>query len=322
MGLRKLQVPIRRPAVAPVGGMSHSRITRRLAARVFDAAREGIMITDAANRVIAVNPAFSAITGYAEGEVLGKNPRFLSSGKHDADFYKTLWHSLAVSGNWRGRLWNRRKSGELYAQLLNISVVRDDAGKVTHHVALFSDITDIEEHERHLRRVADHDLLSGLPNRRLLLDRLRQALAQARRGHRLMAVCFLDLDHFKAVNDRLGHDAGDTLLVETARRLEGSVRAGDTVARLGGDEFVLLLLDLNDRSECEVVLQRVLANTAAPVQLGSNQAKVTASIGVALLAAAQSGDEVDAEELLRRADRAMYNAKADGRNRFSMAQVP
>lgn len=303
--------------------MGSSSISPQLAISVFRVAREGIMITDRENRVMAVNPAFTTITGYPEEEVLGKNPRFLASGRQDKTFYEVLWQSLEKSGNWRGRLWNRRKSGELYSQLLNVSVVRDASGCVTNYIALFSDITDIEEHERNLRRIANHDLLSGLPNRRLLMDRLRQALAQARRSSRLMAVCFLDLDHFKDVNDRFGHDAGDTLLVETARRLEGSVRAGDTVARLGGDEFVLLLLDLSDQDECEGVLQRVLANIAAPVQLGIGEARVTASIGVALFAAAQAGgDDADSQELLRRADRAMYAAKSAGRNRYSFAGAP
>lgn len=293
-------------------------ISPELAASVFRVALEGIMITDRANRVVAVNPAFTSITGYTEDEVLGKNPRLLSSGLQDKAFYEALWHSLKASGNWRGRLWNRRKSGELYSQLLNISVVRDASGCVTNHIALFSDISDIEEYERDLRRIAHHDLLSGLPNRRLLLDRLRQALAQARRNQRLMAVCYLDLDGFKSVNDRLGHAAGDELLVETARRLEGSVRAGDTVARLGGDEFVLLLLGLSDLDECERVLQRVLVNIAAPVHLGTDEACVTASVGVALFTATQT-DDADAEELLRRADGAMYAAKRAGRNRYRIA---
>jgi diguanylate cyclase (GGDEF)-like protein/PAS domain S-box-containing protein len=303
--------------------MPHPRISPQLAVRVFDAAREGILITDSDNHVIAVNPAFTTITGYSEEEMLDKNPSFLASGQQDDAFYEAMWSSLKASDGWRGRLWNRRKSGELYLQLLTISVVRDDAGHITNYIALFSDISDIEEYERQLRRIADHDLLSGLPNRRLLLDRLQKALAQARRGRRLMAVCFLDLDHFKSVNDKLGHDAGDRLLVETARRLEGSVRAGDTVARLGGDEFVLLLLELNDLSECESVVQRTLANIAAPVQLGTGEACVTASIGVALFAAAPAGDdEADAHNLLRCADRAMYAAKVAGRNRYSIAGAP
>lgn len=298
--------------------MSSSRISPELAISVFRVAREGIMVTDQENRVVAVNPAFTAITGYTEEEVVGENPRLLSSGLQDKAFYEALWHSLKTSGSWRGRLWNRRKSGERYSQLLNISVVCDESGRVTNHIALFSDISDIEEYERDLRRIAHHDLLSGLPNRRLLLDRLQQALAQARRNQRLMAVCYLDLDGFKGVNDLFGHDAGDDLLVETARRLEGSVRAGDTVARLGGDEFVLLLLGLSDLGECERVLQRVLVNIAAPVRLGTNEARVTASIGVALFAPTQTSD-ADAEELLRRADGAMYAAKRAGRNRYRIA---
>lgn len=287
-----------------------------LAGVAFQASREGILLTDRHNRILDVNPAFSTITGYTHDEVVGRNPRLLGSGLQDRTFYEALWTKLHAEGSWRGQLLNRRKSGEVYPQLLSISVLRDTAGAPTHYMALLFDISDIKESERALQHLADHDVLSGLPNRRLLSDRLHHAMLQTRRNGKPMAVCYLDLDAFKPVNDRLGHAAGDALLVEIARRLQGSVRAGDTVARFGGDEFVLVLGDLADAAECEQVLRRVLANVAAPVHIGGDTACVTASLGVVMFHGTAAEADDDGDSLLRRADRAMYTAKQDGHNCF------
>jgi diguanylate cyclase (GGDEF)-like protein/PAS domain S-box-containing protein len=284
----------------------------QLGASVFRHAQEGILITDAQGRIVDVNQSFSRITGYRRDEVLGRSPRMLGSGRHDKAFYQQMWQSLLTAGRWHGEIWNRRKSGEVYAEVLTITALYDDHGALQHHLAVFSDITAQKEHQKQLELIAHYDVLTGLPNRSLLADRLQQALAQAQRRETLVALVFLDLDGFKAVNDTLGHDAGDRLLQELGRRMKDVLRDGDTLARVGGDEFVAVLGDVSGTGDCERVLHRLLEVTSAPVLHGTTSAQVSASLGVALYP--QDGTEADM--LMRHADQAMYCAKELGKNRF------
>ncbi len=286
----------------------------RLAASVFDQASEAIVIADADTNIIAVNDAFVRLTGYKREEALGSTPRLLKSDRHSADFFAEMWRTLIEQGEWRGDLWNQRKDGSLFAVHETISRISDASGRTSHFVALFSDITDSKMHQQQLERMAHFDALTGLPNRTLLTDRLQLALAQAERSQELLAVCYLDLDEFKPINDRFGHEAGDRLLIEVAHRLKGCLRGGDTVARLGGDEFVLLLGGLTTVDECEAALERLLAVIAAPYVMAERSHVISASIGVALY----PFDKSDADTLLRDADQAMYTAKRAGRNRYQL----
>jgi len=283
-----------------------------ITASVFDNSQEGILITDANNRIIKVNEAFTRITGYRSEEVLQRNPRILRSGRQDQAFYAALWQSLEEKRSWRGEIWNRRKSGEIYPELLSISVICDAHGDVQRYVGVFSDITTVKAHEAELRRIAQFDALTGIPNRLLLADRLGQSIIRAQRAARLLAVCFLDLDGFKHVNDQHGHEAGDQMLVELTQRLLRIVRAGDTVARMGGDEFVILFNELARPEECFPVLDRILQSLAQPVPLPAQEVAISASIGVSF----HPVDGVDADTLLRNADHAMYLAKQMGKNRY------
>ena len=284
-----------------------------LAASVFTHAREGIMITATDGTIIDVNDTFSRITGYTRDEVLGRNSRILSSGRQEKAFYATLWRDLTEKGHWYGEIWNRRKNGEVYAEMLTISAVRDAEGNTRQYVALFSDITALKEHARQLEHLAHYDALTTLPNRTLLADRLQQAMAQAQRRLQPLAVAYLDLDGFKAINDRHGHDAGDQLLIALATRMKQSLREGDTLARLGGDEFVAVLLDLADVAASVQLLARLLEAAAEPVQVGDLVLQVSASLGVTFY---PQREDVDADLLLRQADQAMYQAKLAGKNRF------
>jgi diguanylate cyclase (GGDEF)-like protein len=236
----------------------------------------------------------------------------LKSGNHDAAFYDAMWRSIEHTGEWRGEIWNYKKSGELYPGILNISAVKNGIGRTTHYVAVYADISDLKSTQQYLEKLANYDTLTGLPNRMLLADRLRQAIAHARRQEQLLAVCFLDLDGFKPVNDRHGHGIGDQLLVQVAGRLRQAVRADDTVARLGGDEFVLLLSDLSTVEECERALERIIADLGAPYAVGALTLRISASIGVAIY----PFDDAEPDMLLRLADHAMYRAKQDGRSRY------
>lgn len=278
----------------------------RLAASVFSSSYEAIIITDADNRIVDVNPAFSRITGYSRDESVGRDPSLLSSGRQSRDFYRTMWEALEHHDHWQGELWNRRKDGSEFAEVLSISRVRDAEGRLLHHVAMFSDISRLKRQEEELNRIAYFDPLTGAPNRRLLDDRLRQAIAHAHRTGKSLAVCVIDLDGFKPVNDRHGHKAGDEVLIGIVDRLNAILRASDTVARLGGDEFVLLLEDVAG----DTVLERVLESIRAPLHIGHELVSVSASIGVTLF----PEDNADPETLLRHADQAMYRAKQRGRN--------
>ena len=284
-----------------------------LHATAFRNAHDGITLTDAHGNILDVNPAFSRITGWERSEVIGRNPRVLKSGRHDAEFYQTMWKSLLETGNWSGEIWNRNKYGEIYPELLSISTVRDEnSHELTNFVAVFSDIRRLKAQERQLTQMAYYDALTELPNRTLLADRFTQAIAQTRRSKMLMAVCYLDLDGFKPINDRWGHEAGDRVLIEVSQRLKQALRGNDTIARIGGDEFTLLLLGLTSREECEEVIQRLLAHIEQPLSCLPEPEIVSASIGVTLFPL----DDEDPDTLLRHADQAMYQAKQAGKRGF------
>lgn len=285
----------------------------KLAASVFSHAREGIMITSAEGIILDVNDTFTAITGYQRQEVIGQNPRVLSSGHQGSDFYRAMWQELAADGHWFGEIWDRRKNGEIYPETLTISAVRDKNGATQNYVALFSDITAQKAHQSQLEHSAHYDALTNLPNRVLLADRLQQALRQSQRRAQRLAVAYLDLDGFKHVNDRHGHQVGDQLLIELAHAMKQCLREGDTLARLGGDEFVAVLMDLQDTNQGVSMLHRILDAAAQPVHIGELTLNVSASLGVTFYPQA---DAIDADQLLRQADQAMYQAKLAGKNRY------
>lgn len=284
----------------------------RLASKVFEASTEAIVITDPASRIVAVNQAFTAITGYSEAEALGQTPALLSSGKHDADFFHDLWNHLTARGQWAGEIWNRRKSGEVYPEWLSINALRDSHGTLTNYIALFSDISERKEAEARVQHLAEYDYLTDLPNRLLLMDRLQQSLRVAERSRHKVAVLFMDLDRFKNINDTLGHATGDTLLQEVARRTRAVVREMDTVGRTGGDEFVMILPELADNAQAALIAERVLDTLRQPFVLDGHQLVITASIGISI----SPDDGKDAQLLLKNADMAMYEAKAQGRNNY------
>jgi diguanylate cyclase (GGDEF)-like protein/PAS domain S-box-containing protein len=287
----------------------------RLAANVFTGVREGIVITDGKGTILDVNDAFSRISGYAREEVVGQNPRLLQSGLQSKEFYGNMWQSLLREGYWSGELWNRTKSGDIYAEMLTISAIRNASGEVEQYVGLFSDITEIKEHKQELERVTHYDALTGLPNRALFADRLRQAMAHTYRNRNLLAVVYFDLDGFKGINDRYGHSTGDALLTALAFRMKRALREGDTLARLGGDEFATVILDLDGNKACMPTLNRLLAAASEEAQIGEIMLRVSASAGVTLY---PQVEDVDADVLLRQAGQAMYQAKLAGRNCFSM----
>ena len=259
-----------------------------------------------------MNAAFTRITGYSHADALGKKCSLLDSDQLTPEFCTQFWQQLHDQGEWSGELWSRRKNGELYAEMLNVSTARDANGQPQNYVALFSDITASKKHEQELDHIAHFDALTGLPNRVLLADRLRQGMAQAVRRNQQLAVVFLDLDGFKAVNDHYGHDVGDELLIAVSQRMKGALREGDTLARLGGDEFVAVLVDLQQSDDAQPVLERLLQAAADPVSVGNALIQVSASMGIAVY----PRDGTHADLLLRRADQSMYQAKQAGRNRY------
>ena len=279
--------------------------------------QEAVIITDARATILRVNEAFERITGYAADEMIGKNPALLGSGRHDAEFYRGMWQALQQQGKWAGEVWNRRKGGELYPEWLTIAAVRDRQGVLTHYVGTFSDISSRKQAEEEIRQLALYDPLTRLPNRRLLRDRLMLAFNTSMRSRNHGAVIFIDLDNFKNINDTKGHEVGDQLLVEVARRLAGSVRESDTVARVGGDEFVLVLTDLDIAAEVaatqvERVAEKILTSLRQAYDLGGFEYVCSASLGISLFI----NHEMGVDELFRRADTAMYRAKASGKNAF------
>lgn len=301
---------------------THQDITARkkieeklmLSARVFSDTYEGILITDANNIIIDVNPAYCDITGYGREEVIGKKPEFISSGRQSKEFYDEMWHELQQHGHWQGELWHRKKDGELYVEFLTLSKLLDDHGQVINYIGVFTDITDRKQQQEKLSLMAHYDLLTGLPNRALFTDRFHQAIAHSKRAKSQLAVCFLDLDNFKPVNDNYGHEVGDQLLIEVAARIKAALREEDTVSRQGGDEFAFLLNDIESYEHCKHTLERIHISLAAPYVIEGYVHNVSASTGVTLFPA----DNSDIDTLLRHADQAMYQSKQAGRNRYQL----
>ena len=300
--------------VQDITAIKHSEDEIRIAATAFES-QEGMIITDAGQRILRVNAAFTRISGYNLEDVSGRTPALFKSGRHDQAFYQAMWESIAAKGSWQGEIWNRRKNGEVFPEWLTITAVKNSSGRITHYVGALTDITLRKSAEDEIRNLAFYDPLTRLPNRRLLLDRLHQALASSARSGRQGALLFLDLDHFKTLNDTLGHDIGDLLLQHTAQRLATCIREGDTVARFGGDEFVVMLVDLSTIHEqslvqAETIGEKILTALSQPYDLSGHEYRNTASVGVTLF----SNHQATLLELLKEADLAMYAAKATGRN--------
>ena len=284
----------------------------RQSARVFEHAHEGIMITNSENRIISVNRAFTELTGYTPDEVTGHPPSILKSGHQSEMFYQRLWQDLNQQGYWKGEIWNRRKNGELFAEQLTITALKNDQGDTDQYIGIFSDVTHYKEQQNRLEQMAHYDALTNLPNRILLADRMEQALSHTKRMQNMLAVAYLDLDNFKPINDKLGHAIGDQLLIAVAQRLKEAVRGDDTISRLGGDEFVLLLPDQESAKQCSLTFDRIIARLAEPYYINSHKLSLSASIGISLYPL----DDSDSDTLLRHADQAMYIAKQSGRNRY------
>ena len=287
----------------------------RLSASVFEAATEGIMVTDTQASIISVNPTFVALTGYAADELVGQNARILKSGRHDAAFFAAMFEQLQKTKLWKGEVWSKRKNGSIFLERLSISAIFNDVGEVTRYVGVCDDITEKWDKDQWVRHMALHDGLTGLPNRVLLMERLGQLIAMSAREARHIAVMFLDLDGFKLVNDTWGHGVGDQVLNTVSSRLLGLLRPSDTVARLGGDEFVILLDNPDSRGSVGLVASRVIQEINAPMSFDGNTVHVGTSVGIAFF----QNDVASPEALLKRADDAMYAAKAAGKNTYRLS---
>jgi len=282
----------------------------RITGIVFNTISEAILVTDRENRIRRVNPAFTRTTGYAAEDVIGRNPRLLQSGRHDEAFYQAMWRDLAANGSWSGEIWNRRADGQVYPEALAIHAVRNDDGEISEHVAIFCDISERKRQEMRMRWRAEHDALTGLPNRATFEELLAHSLSLSRQRGGLLGLLFIDLDGFKEINDNHGHGVGDEALRQVAARLQATVRETDHVARLGGDEFTVILNPLRATCDAEMVAEKLLRAIGQPCRLGAASAYLGASIGVAF--PRDPGESV--ADLVRRADQAMYRAKAAGRN--------
>lgn len=291
----------------------------QLASLIIDNALEGIVVTGPDGIIESINPSFTTITGFSAAEVIGRKPNVLNSGRHEAEFFAQMWHELNVNGSWRGEIWNRRKNGEIYPEWLTITAIRNEDGAITRMIGIFSDITQRKVTEEHLKHLAHHDLLTGLPNRTLYLDRLGQQIRLAKRDRKELAVLFLDLDRFKPINDSYGHNVGDEVLKRVADRLADSVRSADTVARIGGDEFTVIVGAMEQPDDARTVAEKIASELALPIEIKGVAHELGVSIGVSMFPL--DGD--DADTLTHRADLAMYAAKTSGRNtiRFYTAEL-
>ena len=289
----------------------------RLAQKVIDASLDGIMITDVKGVIESVNPSFTLLTGYSADEAVGQKPDLLSSGLHEPRFYKNMWETLLSQGLWQGEIWNKRKNGEVYPQWLSITAIRGEQGEICQFAGIFSDISERKRQEKQIHQLAYIDELTGLANRRLFMDRLHLAIANAHRHHHNMAVLFLDLDLFKRINDTLGHQAGDHALKEVAHRLMSTVREGESVARIGGDEFTILIPEVDKATSLECLAKRLVAKFDAPIRIKGQDFFLTTSIGISLF----PKDGQSSEQLIKHADLAMYQAKNAGRNQFCFYQA-
>lgn len=296
-----------------ISRMREAEEVMRIAASVYQAIGEAVLIADAGNRIISVNAAFTRLTGYEASEAIGQKTSLLKSGHHDNEFYRRMWHALEETGHWEGQIQNRRRNGEEYTERLSIHTIYDERGAVLRRIALFSDITEQRLAEEKIWRQANYDELTGLPNRRLFLDRLEDRLQVAGRSGQMVALLFIDLDRFKEVNDNLGHAVGDLLLSETGRRISSCVRAIDTVARIGGDEFTVIMADMSETDRVSEVVQNILESLRRPFYLDGQVVWTSGSLGVAMFPCDGDGQE----DLLKHADQAMYVAKDRGRDQFS-----
>ncbi len=293
---------------------THSDVTEReLASLIFKNSSQAMLISDADNNIISVNPAFTRITGYTEQEVIGKNPRIVFSGKHDKLFYQAMWEAINTEGHWSGEIWNKRKNGEIYPETLSINIIRNPEGKIDQYVGLFSDISEKKKADETISKQANYDLLTQLQNRRMFQIRLEQEIQRSHRSDIPFALLFIDLDHFKEVNDSLGHEMGDMVLVEASHRIKKLIRESDMLSRFGGDEFTIILPDIRDTIGIDNTAQTIIRALSQPFQLDSHQVYVSASIGITLY----PNDADSASELLKNADQAMYQAKKSGRSRFN-----
>lgn len=299
-------------SICDITARKESEARLALAASVFGSAREAIVITDASSRIIDVNEAFTRLTGYSRSEVIGRDPNFMRSGRQSQEFFDALWADLLSRGFWEGELWSLHQSGDERAQMATITAVRDAQQRISHYVALFADVTQAKENERLLRHFAHFDALTGLPNRVLLADRLEHAMASAIRTRRPLALAYVDLDGFKAINDSHGHEAGDHVLLAVAERMKECLRGCDTIARLGGDEFVAVLAELGVQTDVLPVVERMLRTISQPVHFQGHELRVSGSIGITFFPQPAT---MDADQLLRQADQAMYQAKLAGKNR-------
>ena len=289
-----------------------AEMSEHLMTLVYQYSSEGMVISDVNGVIVTVNPAFTEITGYLPDEVIGNKLNILSSGRHDHAFYQTMWRAINTDGHWRGEVWNRRKSGEVYVELLTINTAYNEDGTVFRRIGVFSDITERKQSEAVVWQQANFDFLTRLPNRHMFHDRLQQEITKSHRAGLPLALLFLDLDQFKEVNDTLGHDIGDRLLKQAAQRLSSCVRESDTVARLGGDEFTIILSELKDVNVVKRIGQNILEKLAQPFMLEGEEVFISASIGITLY----PDDATEIENLIKNADQAMYAAKDHGRNQL------
>ncbi|AOE82685.1 phosphodiesterase DibA [Pseudomonas sp. TCU-HL1] len=285
----------------------------RQAAAVFDSTQEGVLVTDAESRIVHVNRAFARITGFEEAEVLGENPRIFSSGRHTPTFYMAMWNALQNRREWSGEVWNRRKNGEIYPLWQNIRAIHDEEGLLTHYVAVFSDISAIKRSQHELDFLAHHDPLTNLPNRLLFTERVEQVLERTRREKQRGAVLLLDLDHFKHINESLGHSQGDLLLKMVGARLQGLLEGGMTLARLGGDEFGLLWDNCPQADQAAALAERIRTNMATPFRLGGHDLFISTSLGISLF----PDDDANVEQVMRNTDSALFKAKSAGRDSYA-----
>ena len=303
---------------ALVANLEHATERLELFGKMFHGSSEAILITDAAKKIVAINPAFTEITGYRVDESIGKNPNILNSGRQTPDFYQKMWASINVAGQWQGEIWNRRKTGEIYPEWLSIGVVKNSKGEVINYISLFSDITERKAAEQQIEFLAHYDALTRLPNRALFADRLRSALLAAERNKNKVALLFLDLDKFKAINDTMGHLAGDLLLQSVATRLLTCVRESDTICRQGGDEFMILLSTIGNTTDVEHVAQKIIAVMKEPHHIEGRDLIVTFSVGISIF----PDDAGSVDAMVKCADDAMYRAKECGRNNYQFFGKP
>lgn len=279
---------------------------------VFENTTEGIIITDESGKIISVNSAFTNITGYTFDEIIYQNPRILKSGKHDKEFYSNLWHELKKNGSWKGEIWNRKKSGEIYPEWLNLSVAKDSNGKVLNYVALFSDITKIKNSTAKIDYLAHHDPLTNLPNRLLLNARLNKSIEKCNDLSQRLAIFFIDIDNFKIINDSYGHSIGDKIINLVAQRLQKNVRKNDTISRIGGDEFIIVIEDILEKKNIEKIAKKILNDFIEPIKLEEYLFDTTISMGISIF----PNNGLNGEDLIKHADTAMYSAKNAGRNQY------